>query len=92
MTTDSRSEVSRILGEIEAGHESAKERLLQVAYDELRALASNLMRRERADHTLQPTALVNEAALRLLQDDVLERTTNRAYFFGVMPVMRLNVR
>lgn len=77
MTADSRSEVSQILGEIEAGNEAAKERLLQVAYDELRALAANLMRRERAGHTLQPTALVNEAAMRLLQEDVLSRAKGR---------------
>ncbi len=84
MSDDAQSEVSQILSEIETGNEAAKERLLQVAYDELRALAGNLMRRERPDHTLQPTALVHEAALRLLHDDVLNRAKSKSYFFGVM--------
>ena len=78
------NDVTRFLAEIEAGDESAKERLLQTAYDELRTLADRLMKRERADHTLQPTALVNEAALRMLQDDALDHMHNRAYFFGTM--------
>jgi RNA polymerase sigma factor (TIGR02999 family) len=84
MSEDVRGEVTRILGRIVAGDESAKEQLLQTAYDELRALAGRLMKQERPDHTLQPTALVNEAALRLLQEDALERMPNRAYFFGTM--------
>ena len=50
----------------------------------MRGLAAGLMRRERPEHTLQPTALVNEAALRLLGEDALRNVRNRAYFFGMM--------
>jgi RNA polymerase sigma factor (TIGR02999 family) len=57
---------------------------MEAAYDELRRLAGGMMRRERADHTLQATALVNEAALRLLGQDALAGAGDRAYFFGTM--------
>ena len=58
------------------------EELLPVVYDELKKLAANYLRRERIDHTLQPTALVHEAYLRLIEQT---RATwqNRAHFFGV---------
>jgi RNA polymerase sigma factor (TIGR02999 family) len=77
-------EVTRILARIQAGDGAAKVRLLEVAYDELRALAKDLMQGERPDHTLQPTALVHEAVLRLDRDDALGRGGNRAYFFGAV--------
>ncbi len=60
----------------------ATDRVFQVAYEELRRVAGGLMRRERADHTLQPTALVNEAYLRLADETRLE-WQNRAHFFGI---------
>ncbi len=64
------------------GDESARERLLAAVYDELRRLALAHMRREQANHTLQPTALVNEAYLKLVrQEDV--RWQGRAHFFGI---------
>jgi RNA polymerase sigma factor (TIGR02999 family) len=84
MASDRSGEVTRILNEIEAGDPAAQGKLFEVVYDELRALAASLMRKERAQHTLQPTALVNEAALRLLGEDALRRVRNRAYFFGMM--------
>lgn len=81
--TQQRGDVTCLLEEIDQGHEYARAELLKVAYDELRLLAHRLMNSERAGHTLQPTALVNEAALRLLGGQVLA-LQNRAHFFGAM--------
>lgn len=64
------------------GDEKALEKLMPVVYDELRRLARNYLRRERPGHTLQPTALVNEAYLKLV-DQRNARWQNRAQFFGV---------
>ena len=66
MAEQSPSEVTQILGELCDGDSSAADRLLPVVYDELRMLARSFLRRERADHTLQPTALVHEAYLKLI--------------------------
>jgi RNA polymerase sigma factor (TIGR02999 family) len=65
-----------------AGDAMAGERLIQVVYEELHQQAERAMRREDAAHTLQPTALVNEAYLRLLNQERIE-WQNRAQFFGV---------
>ena len=62
---------------------AATERLFDAAYQELRHVAAALMRNERRDHTLQATALVNEAYLRLIGDAPIE-WQNRAHFFGVV--------
>lgn len=56
--------------------------VFEVAYEELHKIANSLMRRERGNHTLQPTALVNEAYLRLVGDDATD-WESRAHFFGV---------
>lgn len=74
--------VTQLLLDWSAGDEKALEKLMPVVYDELRRLARNYLRRERADHTLQPTALVNEAYLKLV-DQKNVRWQNRAQFFGV---------
>ena len=67
MPTPTGGEVTRILAGLRgADRRTALERLLPVVYDELRTLAAAQLRRERRDHTLQPTALVNEAYMRLL--------------------------
>jgi DNA-directed RNA polymerase specialized sigma24 family protein len=60
------NEITRILSEIEPGDPSAAEKLLPLVYDELRGLAAARMADERADHTLDATALVHEAYLRLV--------------------------
>ena len=65
-----------------AGDEGALEELLPLVHDELRRLAGAYLRRERQGHTLQPTALVNEAYLKLV-DQRGARWQNRAQFFGV---------
>jgi RNA polymerase sigma factor (TIGR02999 family) len=84
MAPDRSGEVTQILGQIEAGNEAAQAQLFTLVYDELRSLAGSLMRRERPEHTLQPTALVNEAAARLLGEEALRKIPNRAYFFGMV--------
>ncbi len=74
------SEVTRILTSIEQGQGSAPD-LLPVVYQELRRLAANKMAHERAGHTLQPTALVHEAWIKLV-DSPSQSWKNRAHFFG----------
>lgn len=70
-----------ILQNVERGDGGAMEELLPLVYNELRNIAAARMTRESAGHTLQPTALVHEAWLRLVNDS--DRTwKNRAYFFG----------
>jgi RNA polymerase sigma-70 factor (ECF subfamily) len=74
--------VTRLLIELSNGDQDAVDLLLPVIYDELRKLAASYLRRERPDHTLQPTALVHEAYLRLV-DQTRVNWQNRAHFFGV---------
>jgi RNA polymerase sigma-70 factor (ECF subfamily) len=74
--------VTRLLADVRLGRRDALDRLLPIVHDELRRIASAYMRRERADHTLQPTALVNEAYLRLVdQREIVWQ--DRAHFVGV---------
>ncbi|MGA8090702.1 MAG: ECF-type sigma factor [Terracidiphilus sp.] len=68
---DSRSgEITQLLHAMHAGDDSAADKLLPLVYKELHKLAAAYMRRERPDHTLQPTALINEAYLRLTGEEV----------------------
>ena len=77
------NDVTRILNAAESGDPAAAEELLPLAYQELRRIASNKMASEREGHTLQPTALVHEAYLRLVGPDGEERSwDSRAHFFG----------
>lgn len=73
--------VTRLLSAWSEGDESARDELVTVVYDELRRIASRYMRRERAGHTLETTALVNEAYLRLIDQTTPWR--NRAHFFAI---------
>jgi len=74
--------VTQILSEIKGGSRQALDELLPLVYDELRRLAGSYLKNERSNHTLQPTALVHEAYLRLLgQKEIAWQ--NRAHFFGV---------
>ncbi|MBN9692484.1 MAG: sigma-70 family RNA polymerase sigma factor [Verrucomicrobia bacterium] len=75
------SEVTRILDALDQGEPLATERLLPLVYDELRRLAASKMARESANHTLQPTALVHEAWMSLV-DSPHQTWSNRAHFFG----------
>jgi RNA polymerase sigma factor (TIGR02999 family) len=82
MATLQTSEVTQLLVDWGNGDEAALEKLMPLVYDELRAIAHRHMRRERAGHSLQTTALVNEAYLRLVdQRDV--RWQNRVHFFAI---------
>src|SRR6202000_3357683 len=77
---DDRSQTTRLLKAVHAGDQAAAERLLPLVYAELHRVANAYMRRERPDHTLQPTALINEAYLRLIQEDV--DWNSREHFIG----------
>jgi RNA polymerase sigma factor (TIGR02999 family) len=75
------SEVTQILEAIQQGDPNAADELLPLVYQELRKLAAHRMARERPGHTLQPTALVHEAWLRLVGDEA-SKFENRAHFFA----------
>ncbi len=74
-------QVTVLLRAMHEGDASAAEKLLPLVYSELRRVAASYMRRERPDHTLQPTALINEAYLRLVDDAVDWRS--REHFVAV---------
>jgi len=74
-------DVTEILCAIERGDPQAAARLLPLVYDELRRLAASRMAQEVSEHTLQPTALVHEAFLRLVGTEDLEQWDNRGPFF-----------
>jgi len=74
-------EVTLLLRAIKSGDKTAAEKLLPLVYSELHRLARSYMRRERPDHTLQPTALINEAYLRLAHGDI--DWQNRRHFIAV---------
>jgi RNA polymerase sigma-70 factor, ECF subfamily len=74
--------VTALLAQWRQGSAEAEERLMAVVQGELRRLAASYLRRERAGHTLQPTAVVNEAYLRLMPQRGV-RWENRAHFFGI---------
>ena len=74
-------DVTRALAALQGRQPEAKDRLYALVYAELRRLAASRMERERASHTLQPTALVHEACLRLLGAGA-GHWENRAHFFG----------
>jgi len=76
------SEVTRILNAVQQGDPRAAEELIPLVYEELRNLAAHKMANEAPGQTLQPTALVHEAWLRLVGKDGPARFQNRAHFFG----------
>ncbi len=82
MQTPPPNEITPLLLRWSQGDQSALTLLLPVVYEELRKLAQSYLRRERPDHTLQPTALINEAYLRLVKQDFPE-WQSRSHFFGV---------
>jgi RNA polymerase sigma factor (TIGR02999 family) len=82
MNSDQATDVTKLLLAWNQGDRSALDRLMPVVYDELRRLARRHMRSENPGHTLQATALVNDAYLRLV-DQTRVNWQNRAQFFGV---------
>src|SRR5262245_15733583 len=76
------AKITQLLVEWNNGSNRALQDLLPLVYGELRRLAAQRLRRERPDHTLQPTALVHEAYIRLI-DQRRVRWQNRAHFYGV---------
>jgi RNA polymerase sigma factor (TIGR02999 family) len=80
--TSSPNDITQLLKDWSNGDAEAPSQLMPLVYQELRRLADHYMARERGTHTLQPTALVNEAYLRLI-DQTRVTWQNRAHFFGI---------
>ena len=76
------SDVTRILSAIEQGDPRAAEQLLPLVYDELRRLAAQRLAQEKPGQTLQATALVHEAYLRLVDTEKAQRWKSRGHFFA----------
>jgi RNA polymerase sigma factor (TIGR02999 family) len=87
---DRSPDITEMLSEISAGDRTAPDRLLPLVYDELRRLAHAYMKNERADHTLQATALVHEAYIQLV-DWKNVSWQNRAHFFAAAARMMRKV-
>jgi RNA polymerase sigma-70 factor, ECF subfamily len=77
-----REDVTALLGQLAEGNQGAAEKLIPLVYDELKRLARSYMRRERPDHTLQTTALVHEAYLKLVRQPTVN-WQGRSHFFGI---------
>ena len=80
------SDVTQILSAIETGEPAATAQLLPLVYDELRKLAAARMAQESSDHTLQATALVHEAYLRLVDVERAQHWNSRGHFFAAAAV------
>jgi RNA polymerase sigma factor (TIGR02999 family) len=76
------ADVTALLSQLTQGNHEASEKLIPLVYDELKRLARAYMRRERPDHTLQTTALVHEAYLRLVRQQAVN-WQGRSHFFGI---------
>jgi RNA polymerase sigma-70 factor, ECF subfamily len=82
MAVEPQRDLTEILGRARGGDERARGELIALVYDQLRQVAGRLMRHERQDHTLPPTAVVHEAVIRLLGDAVFDRSPDRAFLFA----------
>jgi RNA polymerase sigma factor (TIGR02999 family) len=85
---DSTGEITRLLGELRAGKPEAESILLDAVYRDLKRIAGHLLQRERPGHTLQPTALVNEAYLQLLGDADVDWKDRNHFFAAAAQSMR----
>ena len=85
---DSTDEITRLLGELRAGKPEAESILLDAVYRDLKRIAGHLLQRERPGHTLQPTALVNEAYLQLLGDADVDWKDRNHFFAAAAQSMR----
>lgn len=82
MTSNAPGEATRLLADVGKGDQAAIEKLMPIVYEELRSLAGAFMRNERSDHTLQPTALVHEAFLRLVGSSS-PQCSDRSHFLAL---------
>jgi len=82
MASDKTPQVTQILCDIQEGDRSAAEKLFELLYDEFRELAGRYLRRERGDHTLEPTALVHEVYMKLV-DQTRVHWQGKTHFFAV---------
>jgi hypothetical protein len=80
------SDVTCILSAIERGDPQAADQLLPLVYDELRKLAAQRLTHEKPGQTLQPTALVHEAYIRLVDDAKSQHWNSRGHFFCKLPI------
>jgi RNA polymerase sigma-70 factor (ECF subfamily) len=81
MENGPRAGLTVILEQARAGDDRARNDLIAMIYQELRQVAARLMRKERAGHTLPPTAVVHEAVMRMLGEDVFDRASDRDFLF-----------
>jgi len=88
---DSNDQITRLLGRWRAGEERAREVLLPMIYDRLRAIATREFSSERGDHTLQPTALVNEAFMQLDRAEIDFNDRRHFYALAARTMRRLLV-
>ena len=86
MDPDTSGDITRLLASIKGGSHDALGQVLPLVYDELHALAERALRGERQDHTLQPTALINEAYLRLA-DQSGGKWQSRSHFIAIAATM-----
>jgi RNA polymerase sigma factor (TIGR02999 family) len=82
MSDHAPDQITQMLIELTEGNKEVVNQILPHIYDELRKLASSYLRRERSNHTLQPTALVHEAYMKLIDQNRVQ-WQNRAHFFGI---------
>ena len=75
-------EVTQLLTDWQSGNKRALEQLMPLVYRELRKVAASYIKQERSDHTLQPTALIHESYLRMVEHE-MPCWQNRAHFFGI---------
>ncbi|HUY95294.1 MAG TPA: ECF-type sigma factor [Terracidiphilus sp.] len=90
MPSEGQGEVTQLLERWHAGDRAAFDALVPVVYRDLRALARSMMRRERSDHTLQPTALLNETFLRLAREQKVA-WADRSHFFAFAARLMRNI-
>jgi RNA polymerase sigma factor (TIGR02999 family) len=84
--TPDTGEITRLLAAVKRGEEHAESNLVDLVYSDLHAMARRHMRKERPDHTLQPTALCHEAYLRLMRDQELD-WQSRAHFYATAAIV-----
>jgi RNA polymerase sigma-70 factor (ECF subfamily) len=82
MEVDAGPNLSFILARARAGDHGARGEVISRIYDELRLVATRMMRRERAGHTLSPTAVVHETVMRMLGEDVFDRAPDRTFLLA----------